>query len=231
MSTTLSRAIPRLENGDELTREEFERRYDAMPKARAQLIEGVVYMSSPIRFDSHGRPHSRMGGLFASYEMATPGVAASITATVRLDDANAPEPDLTMVVLPEFGGQIQITEDYLDGPPELIAEISASTVSIDLHKKREAYERNGVKEYVVWRTEDGAIDWFVHDGQRFQRATPEADGVLRSRTFPGLWIDVPALLSDDGPKLLATLQRGLASAEHEAFVLRLREAAERIRNR
>ena len=42
------RILP-LEHGDHLTREEFERRYEAMPHVRkAELIEGVVYMPSPV---------------------------------------------------------------------------------------------------------------------------------------------------------------------------------------
>jgi len=232
MSTVLTARIPRLENGDELTREEFERRYEAMPGVKkAELIEGVVYMPSPVRFDLHGAQHVTLVTLFGYYRFRTPGVGVGDNGTVRLDEMNEPQPDVALFILPDFGGAIHLVEGYVEGSPELLAEISASTVSIDLHKKLRAYERNGVKEYLVWRTEDNALDWFVHDGQQFQRTEPGSDGVLRSRVFPGLWIAVASLFKDDGPTLLATLDRGLASPEHGAFIVQLREAADRIQAR
>ena len=55
---------------------------------------------------------------------------------------------------------------------------------------------------------------------------PDRQGVARSRVFPGLWIDVPALLAR-GRRLCAAVQEGLASPGHAAFVKRLEKARKR----
>jgi len=214
--------IPLLENGDHLTRDEFERRYEAMPEIRAELIEGVVYMSSPVRVTEHGCPHSDLVTCFGVYRANTPGVDAADNSTVRLDVDNEPQPDAVVYVKPEWGGRTTIADGYLTGSPELVGEVSASTVSIDLNKKFHVYRRNQVSEYVVWRVLDDEIDWFVFRGGRYDRlATDPADGLYKSATFPGLWLDAAALVGRDLAAVLAALARGLASPEHAAFAAAL----------
>ena len=212
-----SHPVPELVAGDRLTRDEFERRYAAMPRLRkAELIEGVVYVPSPVRARQHGDPHADLMGWLVVYQAATPGVRASLNATVRLDLDNEPQPDALLRL--EVGGRSRIDADgYLEGAPELAAEVTASTASYDLHDKLLAYRRNGVREYLVWRTEDGALDWFVERGGRYERLAPGEDGLLRSEVFPGLWLDPAALLRGDMAAVLAALQRGLGSPEHAAF--------------
>ncbi len=205
--------IPPLENGDRLSCAEFERRYEAMPDDyKAELIEGIVYMASALRFKSHGRPHGRMMTWLGTYEAETIGVEIADNVSVRLDSANDPQPDIALILDPALGGQTRITEDdYIEGPPELIAEISASTVSIDLGAKKNAYERNGVQEYLVWRVLDEGIDWFVlQDGQYIQ-LLPDEDGITRSQIFPGLWLDRSALVAGEMKQVLTVLQLGINS--------------------
>lgn len=218
--------VPPLMNGDRLTRDEFERRYHKMPPGtRAELIEGEVFMPSPARWVSHGGPHQDIGTWLGTYRAHTLGTDAGADATIRLDLDNEPQPDAALIVLPSHGGRVALDqEDYVTGSPELVAEVSASTVSIDLHRKLKAYQRNGVGEYIVWRTEDEEIDWFVFRETRFERLSPDADGSFRSTLFPGLWLDAPALVRRDLATVLATLNRGLASPEHAAFVARLAAA-------
>lgn len=215
--------IPPLENGDRLTRTEFERRYHAMPKdVKAELIDGVVYMASPTRYESHGHADLRLIAWLGSYHAATPGTDCAVNATVRLDADNEPQPDSFLFILPEFGGQARVSEDdYIESAPELIVEIAASSASLDLGPKFDAYAAAGVREYVVWRTLDDAIDWFVlRDGQ-YVALAPDDAGVVRSEVFPGLWLDVPAALGRDMAAILATLQQGLQSPEHTRFVAEL----------
>jgi Uma2 family endonuclease len=215
-------AVPPLENGDRLTREEFERRYDAMPPGhRAELIEGVVYMPSPVRHDQHGQPHLCVVTWLGVYKAATPGVSAGAESTVRLDMDNEPQPDGVLFIEPRRGGQVQIVDGYIERAPELVVEVSASTVSIDLHAKFNAYRRNGVREYVVWRVRDRAVDWFVLRGGQYDRLPPTPTGLLQSEVFPGLWLDPAALVRLDLAAVLQTLQQGLASPEHAALVARL----------
>ena len=220
--------IPPLRDGDRLTRAEFERRYEAMPHVKkAELIEGVVYMPSPVRHTAHGRPHGHLLTCLGIYEAATPGVEMSDNSTARLDLANEPQPDGLLLIDPACGGQARIgPEGYIEGSPELVGEVAASSASIDLNLKLRAYERNGVREYIVWRPLEQAIDWFMRRDNRFVAQTPGADGVLRSEVFPGLWLDAAALIRMDLATVLRVLQQGLSSPEHAAFVERLRRGVE-----
>jgi Uma2 family endonuclease len=203
--------LPILENGDRLHRVEFERRYAAAPDVKkAELIEGVVYVASPLRFVPHAEPHSDMIGLLWTYKMAASGVVLGNEPTVRLDWDNEPQPD---IVLFRLGGNARIDEDgYISGAPELVVEISASTTSYDLHDKKRAYQRNGVKEYIVWRTFDRAVDWFVLEDGRYVVMEPDQQGILRSPEFAGLWLNVEALLVGDMQTVLKTLREGMISA-------------------
>lgn len=216
-----------LEQGDHLTREEFERRYDAMPHAKkAELIEGVVHMPSPVRWNHHAGPHADLITWLGVYRTFTPGVRAGDNGSLRLDLANEPQADAALIIEPSHGGQVRLSpDDFVVGAPEWVGEISASSVSIDLNSKLLAYHRNGVLEYLVWRVEDRAIDWFVQRHGRFEPLAPDAAGVLRSPTFPGLWLDALALLRGDMVRVFQVLQQGTASPEHADFVARLRQAA------
>lgn len=208
-----ARARPWLENGDRLSRAEFERRYRRMPEVRkAELVEGVVYMPSPARFQQHSAPHARLAGWLIAYEAATPGVRVGDNATVRLDLDNEPQPDLLLLRLPEAGGQTRLSaDDYVEGPPELVVEIVASSRAYDLHQKKEAYRRNGVREYLAWIVEESRVAWWELREGAFVELVPDAAGCLQSRVFPGLCLDAAALLRGDLSAVFAALQRGLAS--------------------
>jgi hypothetical protein len=218
--------VPELHNGDRLTREEFHRRYEAMPHInKAELIEGVVYMPSPVRQKHHSQPHSHVVTWMGTYAAATPGTGGGANASLLLDTKNQPQPDSFLYILPECGGQVRInSDDYIVGAPDWIGEISASTVSIDLHDKLNAYRRNGAREYFVWRVLDQAIDWFILRGDRYELLPVDAHGVIRSEVFPGLWLDPTALLAGDLKRVLAVVQEGVKAPEHEAFVNRLNAA-------
>jgi Uma2 family endonuclease len=215
--------VPPLENGDRLSRHEFHRRYSAMPEhVRAELIEGVVVMASPVRFRKHGHQHFRLIAALGQYEVGTPGVLGGDNATVQLDLDNEPQPDVCLVIDPARGGAVQFdAEGYIVGAPEFVAEIASSSVSQDLGPKLNAYRRNGVREYFVWRVRDDAIDWFALRDGRFDRLEPAADGVTRSEVFPGLWLDTAALIAGDMPWVHAVLRDGLADPAHAAFAASL----------
>jgi Uma2 family endonuclease len=165
-------------------------------------------------------------GWLVVYKAATPGVRVRDNTTARLDLDNEPQPDGSLLIDPECGGQTRISEDgYIEGAPELVLEVASSSASYDLHAKRNVYRRNGVQEYVVWRVLDKAIDWFVlRDGQ-YERMPVDAQGLLRSEVFPGLWLDPAALIRGDLATVLAIVQQGLAGPEHAAFVTRLHPPA------
>ena len=208
-----------LESGDRLTRAEFERRYAAMPHIKkAELIEGEVHMPSPVHHVSHGKPHAQLLVWLGTYSAASPGVDLGDNVTVRLDQTNEVQPD---ALLRLEKGQSRISaDDYIEGAPELVAEIAASSAAIDLHRKLSAYLRSGVQEYLVWRTLDEQLDWFELREGEYVPLEPDEQGILRSRVFPGLWLAVTPLLAGDLALVLAELHKGLAADEHTAFVQR-----------
>ena len=216
--------IPLLENGDRLTRAEFERRYEAMPeKVKAELIEGVVYMASPVRITHHAKPHSRIMGWLFNYCADTKGVDFADNSTVRLDYDNQPQPDAVLFIKEDFGGNSYISlDDYLVGSPELVVEIASSTASYDTTEKKKIYRRNGVKEYIIWRVDDEEIDWFALENGEYILLEADKNGVLESRSFGGLRLNVKAVLADDLAKVLSDLQKGLATKKHKEFVKQLK---------
>ena len=215
--------IPSLESGDRLTRPEFERRYKIMPHLKkAELIEGVVYVPSPVRSASHAQPHGLMITWLGVYIAATSGVELNDNATVRLDLDNEPQPDALLRIDEHRGGQSRLSaDDYIEGGPELIVEIAASSASYDVHDKLQVYRRNQVQEYLVWRVHDQGLDWWrLRDGA-YISLLADAAGVVRSEVFPGLWLAIPALLDGNLAEVLAVLQTGLTTSEHHAFVEQL----------
>src|SRR5579864_6748997 len=223
------KAVPPLENGDHLTRAEFERRYDAMPALKkAELIEGIVYMPSPVSFGRHAMPHSDTIGWLSYYRMSTPGVAAGDSGSIRLDLDNMPQPDAFLFILPVHGGEAHISEDdYVEGAPEFVVEVASSSVSFDLYAKLHVYRRNAVRDYVVWRVQDSAIDWFVLRGGKFDRLSLTPEGLYKSVVLPSLWLDPAALLRGDMAAVGRIAQQGVSSPEHADFVAQLQRAAQR----
>ncbi len=181
-------------------------------------------MPSPVSADGHGVPHASFTTWLGTYWWATTGTQVGDNTTLRLDLDNEPQPDDYLRVLPDYGGQSGDSGGYIEGAPELIAEVSSSSVSYDLHDKMNAYRRNGVREYVVWRVWDREIDWFVLREGRYERLMPDAGGVYKSEVFPGLWLDAQALIAEDLARVRQVLQDGLATAEHTEFVSRIENA-------
>ena len=225
-TATLKRSKSRatsLHNGDRMSQDEFHRLYRQLSEdVEAELIGGVVYMAAAMR-RRHGTNHLPLGSVFFAYESQTPGTEAGDNTTVLLGDEGEPQPDLYLRVLPDFGGQSRTTsDDWIEGPPELVAEIAHSSRSIDLHAKRDDYARYGVREYLVLSLDEPKLYWF--DLTRNETVLADADGILRLRTFPGLWIHEAALLAKDFQQLMSTLQLGLATPEHASFVAQLQTA-------
>ena len=188
-------------------------------------------MASPVRAIGHARPTGAVVTWLGTYGAFTPWVSMLDNATVRLDLDNEPQPDALLRIDAEAGGQSYLSgDDYVEGPPELIVEVAASSAAYDLHDKLNAYRRNGVREYIVWRTFDSAIDWFVLAGGEYRRRIPNvegpnAGGVVESHAFPGLRLAVAAMLADDLAAVLAELRRGIESPAHADFVAGLEAGA------
>lgn len=220
--TAQTYTVPPLHSGDRLSQAEFHRRYEQYPDhIKFELINGTVYMASPQR-RPHGICEVDLSTLLGLYRAATPGVEAAHNTTVILGEESEPQPDLLLRVLPEFGGATSTEDEYIHGGPEFIIEVAHSTVAIDLHQKKDDYQRRGVAEYVVVCLEDRQVCWFDLAGGRVRKLP--SDGILKSKRFAGLWIDTQALVRGDLKRLIDVLNDGLASPEHARFVRRLEAA-------
>lgn len=221
-----TKILPPVENGDQLDQKTFHARYQAMPEdCRAELIGGIVYMPSPQKV-----PHSKAQQLVVrwldEYAEATPGTEALANNTQILGPDSEPEPDACLFIMPEYGGQVFMDDDqYLNGPPELIVEVSSATESIDLHRKKQDYQKAGVSEYVVLALRLQRVLWFARRRGKYQEVPLSRDGIQRSRVFPGLWLDAEAILTNHRQRVLAALRQGLATPEHAAFVANLQKQA------
>ena len=213
--------VPPFQNGDGMDQPTFHALYETTPPGfRAELIGGMVYMPSPVTL-RHGKHHGMFGGLLFNYSAATEGTEAFIDTTMILARDSEPQPDLSLIVYPEAGGQLRVSaKDYFEGAPELAVEIAHSSRSIDLNAKKQDYELYGVREYIVVEVKSQVVHWFVRRGAKFVAHVPD-NGIYKSRVFPGLWLDPVAVFDRSAKRLLAVLQQGIATPEHAKFAAKL----------
>jgi len=221
MAALRSPVLPGLYDGQRLTAEEFLDRWDTLPElVRAELLEGIVYLASPLRL-SHGTSDSGVANWLGRYMVDTPGLQTASSPTTIFGPRSVPQPDQVLFIRPEYGGRCRIVKDYLTGPPELIVEITLSSVDRDYHLKKWIYERAGVQEYLIFNVLAAHVAWKrLVDGVYVELARGD-DGIFRSNVFPGLWLDEAAFWGDDMKRVAAVVDRGLASPEHAAFVDKL----------
>jgi Uma2 family endonuclease len=199
--------LPRLESGDRLTRAEFHRRYEARPDIRrAELIDGVVYVASPTRYDQHDEPATMMVSWAAAYAAKHADVRSGGSATLFLGEDSEVQPDAFLFLRRSTGAAARPNDDgYIVGAPQLVVEVAASTVYYDLHTKLDLYRRSGVLEYVVWRVLDEAIDWFRLENSEYVRVEPDENGILESTVFAGLRLPVAAMIAGDMASVFAAV--------------------------
>jgi Uma2 family endonuclease len=216
-----------LTTGDLMDRAEFLRRWDALPEInKAELIEGIVIVPSPLSRE-HGKRDKTIIWWLTQYAYATAGCESGNNVTWFMLDS-APQPDAFLRILPEWGGQSKNGEreakTFPAGAPELASEISLTSTEIDFGRKQVLYQRAGVQEYITVADFERSLIWRVLEQGSYMALPPDEDGIIRSRVFPGLWLDVEAFWQDDGPKMWATLQAGLATPAHAEFVARLQNS-------
>ena len=218
-------AIPPLRDGDILTVEEFERRWDAMPGLKhAELIEGRVYMNAAaLRWDWHAEPYGILMLTIPTYAGHTPGVLFGGEPSVRMGAASMPQPDGVLRVTEEYGGRSRVEKGYVVGGPEFVAEVSGSSEGYDLREKKDLYLSAGVHEYLNWSVLDERIVLFRLERGTYVTVDPSTDGLLKSLAMPGLWFDPAAMLRGDSLRVMEVLHLGLASPEHQAFIQELKD--------
>jgi len=149
----------------------------------------------------------------------TPGVQATTNTTIRLEGDNEPRLDVLLRLDEGHGGQTRIEGKFLVGPPEVVAEVSSTITHHDLHDKFDLFEEIGVREYLVWRVWDAAIDWFVlAENGTYDRLSIDENGLFKSLVLPGLWLDSAAMVRGDMKRVLEALNQGIQSDEHRTFV-------------
>lgn len=215
--------IPPLCDGDQLTQVEFHQRYEASPSGvNAELIGGVVRLTG-----LHTRQHAtcvpHLSVVFSLYEASTPGTEVGSRLSTILGPLSEVQPDLLLRLETDVGGQTRFdADDYLVGGPELVAEVAYEQAGPELNEKQSDYVAAGVLEYVIVCLRECEIHWFQFPSRRKLR--PDKAGVFRSRVFPGLWLDGPALFARGSARLMAAAQQGVTSPEHVAFVAKLAAA-------
>jgi len=223
-TSTVPQSPPLLHSGDRMDQPTFHALYETTPEDfRAELIEGMVIVASPVSAD-HSHPHAKVMAWLSQYWEETPGTDLLLDATFILDERNEPQPDAALFIEPHLGGQTRKQGKYMAGAPELAVEVSYSSWAVDLNDKLRAYEAAGVREYLVVVVHDETLRWFVSNNGRFEPIVVGEDGLLRSTVFPGLWINPSIFFHAKIGRVLAPLRLGLASPEHAAFVARLAEA-------
>ena len=221
MSMPVQVLPPPLCEGEQLTRGEFMRRWEAMPDLKfAELIDGIVHMPSPLA-DIHSDFQIRISVWLAQYAMATVGCAVRANGTCLMSKRNVPQPDLALKILAEYGGQSWMEGEYPGGAPELIVEISHTTGARDSGVKQRLYERSGVLEYLIVKSKKRQLVWHELVEGKYREIQPGADGLFRSRVFPGLWLNAEALWNCDYAALSTAVQQGTSTPEHAEFVGKL----------
>lgn len=223
--------VPPFEDGDVMDQPTFHALYLKTPKGfRAELIEGIVHMASPVQL-RHGGPSVKVSQWLGAFADAVEGTISYNEITAILAKDSEPQPDHSLIVLPEAGGQTSVSaEDYLVGAPELALEISNTSVLIDLHAKKQMYDKYGVREYIVVETKRRVVHWFVRRVDQFVPLKVDADGILKSKCFPGLWLDPSALFERSAARLLTTLKLGLATPEHAKFAAKLQSKLAKLKS-
>ena len=208
--------------GERMDVEEFLHRWDELPELKnVELIDGVVHVSSPVSRD-HGNFDALIIWWLAHYAQATTGCSAGKNSTWLMLDS-APQPDSYLRILPSHGGQSGDEKRFCTGAPELAVEICLTSTEVDFGPKRDLYLKAGVREYITIELMWKRIVWRVAEEGMYLQELP-TDGIIRSETFPGLWLDVAALWAGDGARMLTALNAGLATEAHQQFVERLAAA-------
>lgn len=216
------RFVPPFENGERMDQKTFHALYlQTPPGFKAELIGGVVHMASPVS-GFHSVPNSVTGTWLGVYAAETLGTQSCTDSSAILSEESEPQPDQCLRITEQAGGRSRWNEQrYLIGAPELAIEVANSTAVIDLNEKLRDYERYGVREYLVVVMRERQVRWFVRRKDRFTAMKPDADGVLKSKVFPGLWLDTAGAFDETAARLLATLRKGLTSPEYAKFAAKL----------
>jgi hypothetical protein len=207
--------------GQRLDQSAFHDLYESMPPGtRAELIDGVVYMPSPIGMQ-HGGALVPVIVWLAYFAEHTPGVQVMDNVTTIVGRRSELQPDAMLRILPECGGRTSNKRGFVRGAPELVFEVARASRYVDLGPKLVVYQQAGVLDYIVHAMNPDEILWFSREQKTLVPQTIGSDGLYRSTTFPGLWLDPQALVAMNYQRLRAVLDLGCATPEHAAFVAKL----------
>ena len=213
-----------LVTGMKLSLEEFLSRWEAIPELKkAELINGVVYVPSPVSIE-HDHRDVKIHGWLDRFAEETPGCDCGSNGTWKML-GQSPQPDCYLRILESHGGTSPDETQYHEGAPDLAIEICVSSSKLEFGPKLALYQRAGVQEYMTIEPDSKRIVWRALANGSYQAIEPDAAGILRSSCFPGLWLDTVAYWAGDRKQMTRTLRTGLATPEHSQFVEELARRA------
>ena len=151
----------------------------------------------------HATKHITISTWVGTYILRYPECEALDNGTVRLGADSDPQPDIMLRKI--SGGSSEEVGKVIEGPPEFVFEVAASSAVFDLHEKKELYREFGVREYVVWQLFENRLDWFRLENGEYVTVAPDENGIIESVTFPGLKLAVAKLLDGDAAGVIAAL--------------------------
>ena len=175
------------------------------PDVRAEWEDGEVILVPPENIG-----HNDTEGLLAAVvrlfvEHHDLGRVFAGSAAVRLPGVRRRRvPDLVFV---SKARSHLIGDTFIDGPPDLIAEIvSPDSVERDWVDKRAEYERAGVREYWIVDPSHERFAASALRGKKYRPVRPDADGRVYSKVLRGLYVRPEWLWRTPLPKVADLLK-------------------------
>ncbi|MEA3345776.1 MAG: Uma2 family endonuclease [Chloroflexota bacterium] len=166
----------------------------------AEWVDGEVVMYSPASRRHQGIADFLTSVIRSFVEQHNLGVVLSAPFQMKLEHSGR-EPDLLFIANENLD---RLRETHLEGPANLAVEIvSPESAGRDRGEKFYEYEAGGVSEYWLIDPQTERAEFYqLTTGGRYQRASPDTEGIYRSAVLPGFWLRVEWLWQDPLPPVL-----------------------------
>jgi len=140
--------------------------FEMLPEGTlAEVIDNTIYMTPP-PLTTHQGLSIKLASLIWFYveEEKKLGTCLAAPTGVYLDDNNIVEPDILFISNERTS---IIKNKGIEGAPDLIIEILSSNRKHDLDRKKNLYEKFGVKEYFIVDPLTKETIAYYYDGKKY----------------------------------------------------------------